>query len=122
MNKLLIGALLALMATLSASAAGAEEAHGKGSAAEGRNVALQVCWACHVVAPDQEFPPMLNQHTPSFDEIANNPNTTAKSLRQFISKTHWNEQTIPMTMPNPMLVDEQTTEVVNYILSLRKHP
>ena len=122
MNKLLIGVLSALIATWSAPSAGAKDAHDQGSVAAGRNIALQVCWACHVVAPDQEFPPMLNQHTPSFDEIANNPNTSAKSLREFITRTHWNEQTIPMTMPNPMLVDEQTAHVISYILSLRKHP
>jgi mono/diheme cytochrome c family protein len=90
--------------------------------AGGRQIALWVCSVCHVVAPDQEFAPRLEQQTPSFPDIANNPKTSAASLRKFITSTHWDEHTIPMTMPNPMLSDDQTSQVVSYILSLRKQP
>jgi len=120
MNRLLIGVLPALIATWSAPLANAEDARDKVSA--GRDLALMVCSICHVVATHQEFAPRLEQHTPSFEEIANKPNTSAESLRQFITTTHWDGQTIPITMPEPMLIDEQISQVISYILSLRKHP
>jgi mono/diheme cytochrome c family protein len=88
--------------------------------ARGEHLARLICSACHVVAVDQEFPPLLRQPTPSFSEIANRPDTSAKSLQKFISTTHWDEKTLPMHMPNPMLTDEQLRAVTRYILSLRK--
>jgi mono/diheme cytochrome c family protein len=120
MNRLFIGVVSALIATSSATWAKAEDS--QDSIAAGRQLALQVCSVCHVVAPNQEFAPRLDQRTPSFEEIANKPNMSAEFLRKFISTTHWDEQAIPMTMPNPMLIDEQITQVSSYILSLRKHP
>ena len=88
---------------------------------DGRKFALAVCSACHVVASDQEFPPQLNQHAPDFQEIADRPNTTAISLRRFIGMTHWDLQTVPMTMPDFALTDKQKDDAIRYILSLRKH-
>jgi len=94
----------------------------KGSTvADGEHIARLICSACHVVASDQEFPPILNKPAPSFKDIANRPGTTAESLQRFIASTHWDVDTIPMTMPNPMLDKEQITAVSRYILSLRSH-
>lgn len=90
------------------------------SVAAGREIAQDVCSACHSVAPQQEFPPLLDQHVPTFQEIADNPATTAQSLHRFISTTHWDEKTIPMSMPNMMLQSGQVDQVTRYILSLRK--
>ena len=73
-----------------------------------------------VVAAGQEFEPLLVQKTPGFQEIADDPKTTAASLRRFISSTHWDEKTVPMTMPRQMLGEGQTDDVVAYIMSLRK--
>lgn len=101
---------------------GASAQDAKDTIAAGKNTALIVCSVCHVVAPDQPFAPRLEQRTPSFAEIANRSNVTAESLRRFITTTHWDERSIPITMPNPQLIDEQVTDVVGYILSLRKHP
>ena len=120
MNRLLTGMLSALITTCSTPFAIAADTHDK--VAAGRHLALMVCSVYHVVSPDQEFAPRLNQRTPSFEEIANNPNTSAASLRRFITTTHWDEHTIPITMPDPMLMDEQIPQVISYILSLRKHP
>ncbi|MFZ1100955.1 MAG: c-type cytochrome [Steroidobacteraceae bacterium] len=89
--------------------------------ARGEHVARLICATCHVVAKDQEFPPMLNQPVPSFLDIANRPGVTAESLRRFITSTHWDSDKLPMTMPNPMLMPEQTRAVARYILSLRHH-
>lgn len=120
MDRLFIGAVSVLIATGSATLAKAEDS--SDAIAAGRQLALQVCSVCHVVAPNQEFAPGLQQATPSFEDIANRPDMSAQFLRKFITTTHWDEKTIPMTMPNPMLSDEQITQVSSYILSLRKRP
>ena len=89
--------------------------------ARGEYLAQLVCSTCHEVAKDQRFPPMLTKPAPSFFVIANRPDTTATSLRHFISNTHWDVDKLPMTMPNQMLTTKQTLEVAQYILSLRGH-
>ena len=85
---------------------------------QGHRFALLVCAACHVVATDQEAPPILKTPGPSFDAIANRPETTEVSLRAFLKTTH-GKIAIPAGMPNPQLVDYQVDEVISYILSLR---
>lgn len=92
---------------------------GAGEIARGRHLAQLLCGACHLVAQDQEFPPYLKQSTPSFFEIAAQPQTNARSLRRFLTTTHWDEKTIPMRMPNPLLTAEQTRALTHYILCLR---
>lgn len=87
--------------------------------AQGEHIARLVCSACHVVATDQEYPPLLNQATPGFAEIANRPGVTAESLQRFITSTHWDVDKLPMSMPNPMLTKAETQAVSRYILSLR---
>jgi mono/diheme cytochrome c family protein len=104
------------MASASAESAPA----GKSVVARGEQLSRLLCPACHVVAADQEFAPILRQRTPSFAEIANRPDTSATSLQRFISTTHWDEKTIPMQMPNPGLSKEEMKAVTAYILSLRK--
>lgn len=86
----------------------------------GKNLARIECSQCHVVSPDQEFPPSLDVSAPSFEVIANRPATSERSLRHFISTTHWDGQTIPIKMPAPGLTKQETTAVVAYIMSLRK--
>ncbi len=88
--------------------------------ARGEHLSRLVCAACHVVAADQTVPPGLQQRTPSFEEIAQWPRTSKKSLRRFITGTHWDKRTVPMTMPNLGLTDEQVKAVTEYILSLRR--
>jgi len=87
--------------------------------ARGEHVARLVCSACHVVAVDQEYPPILIQLPPSFAEIANRPGVNAAYLVRFITTTHWDVDKLPMTMPNPQLNKEETVAVSRYILSLR---
>ena len=105
--------------------AGAVQAANYGSCSEagilarGKHLAQLLCGACHVVAQDQEFPPYLKQSTPSFADIAGRPQTTARSLRRFLTSTHWDEKTIPLRMPNPLLTEEETRALSNYILCLR---
>jgi mono/diheme cytochrome c family protein len=88
------------------------------ASSRGHAFALLVCAACHVVASDQEAPPILRTPGLSFDAIANKPGTTADSLRAYLSTTHAQIATAT-GMPNPHLIDYQTAEVITYILSLR---
>jgi mono/diheme cytochrome c family protein len=86
----------------------------------GQHIARLVCSACHVVAHDQEFPPILRPPAPSFEEIANRSGLTLQTVRRFVLQTHWDLQTLPMQMPNPMLAPPDATAVAKYILSLRR--
>lgn len=99
-------------------AGAAEPAHE--APARGEQLARNQCSACHVVASDQELPPLRQLPTPSFFDIANRPGTTQKSLERFIGTTHWDMKTVPMTMPDQMLTKDEKTAVARYILSLRK--
>jgi mono/diheme cytochrome c family protein len=89
-----------------------------GDANDGRRLALMVCSACHVISPTQEFKPILQPAAPSFGRIANQPHTTAASLRHFITTTH-KGIVPPHQMSNPELSDEQIANVVSFIMSLR---
>jgi mono/diheme cytochrome c family protein len=109
---------LALLGGIFSTPAVAQQSSATAIAA-GRTTAMYVCSACHIVGDKQEFEPLLKQPAPSFQQIANNPATTTKSLRSFITATHWDEKTIPMTMPNPALADFQVDAVSSYIMSLR---
>jgi len=99
----------------------AQSVQADSSAKTGEHIARLVCSACHVVASDQEFPPILVKPAPGFKDLANRPGTTAQTLQHFILNTHWDVGTIPMTMPNPMLTHEQAEAVSRYVLSLRSH-
>ncbi len=124
----LLGVAVWLMTSMSAQSGDAPPAQFSSVArpksatvARGEHVARIICSACHVIAKDQEYPPILDTPGPSFFDIANRPNTTERSLRHFISTTHWDMKTLPMTMPNPTLTPEDTHAVASYILTLRAH-
>jgi mono/diheme cytochrome c family protein len=108
------------LAVLAALPANAQKMHWDPVVARGDHIARSACSACHVVAADQEFPPLLVSPAPSFAEVANRPGTSAHSLERFITSTHWDLDKLPMTMPSPMLSKEETAAVARYILSLRK--
>jgi cytochrome c len=88
----------------------------------GRELAFIVCSTCHVVSADQDFAPALSNPGPAFHEIAHQSNTTAASLRIFLSTTHGRLNSVPAKMPDPMLMEYQKTEVIAYIMSLRRKP
>jgi mono/diheme cytochrome c family protein len=86
----------------------------------GKQLARIACSDCHVVGSDSESPPLLHAPAPRFDEIANRPGVSEKSLRQFITTTHWDGETIPITMPRLELTKQQAAALSRYIMSLRK--
>ena len=100
----------------------AAEAKADPAVARGERLAQVICSACHIVAPNQEFTPILKTPPPSFEEIANRPTTTEKSIIDFLKNAHWDEKTIPMTMPNPVLMANQRVDLAHYILSMRPKP
>jgi mono/diheme cytochrome c family protein len=108
-------ATLGILAITAASSA-------SGQVQEGREIARQVCSACHDVGANQMFPPVLKEPAPGFQAIADRPGVTAQTLNRFVGHTHWDERTLPMTMPDTMLTAEQRGAVVSYILSLRHAP
>lgn len=84
----------------------------------GRQLARIECSQCHVV--DQDLPPSLQVSAPAFEAIANRRSASAKDLLHFITTTHWDGQTMPMTMPAPQLTRQEATAIVAYIMSLRQ--
>ncbi|HET7191924.1 MAG TPA: cytochrome c [Pseudolabrys sp.] len=76
----------------------------------GRQVAMEICSSCHRVAAGQLAP---IQNTPSFVDIANMPSTTALSLKVFLRSNH-------KRMPNFIISDSDTDDVIGYILSLKQ--
>jgi len=116
--------IIALAGGLAAAAVAAEVSPSTSAqaAGAGKELALEICSYCHVVAADQPVPPTLHQATPSFGEIANKPDVTRAALRRFIATTHWDQHTYPMTMPSPSLMDDEIDQIVSYMMSLRSGP
>jgi mono/diheme cytochrome c family protein len=85
----------------------------------GEEVAQLKCSACHVVAEQQKYPPLLEDPAPSFRSIASRPQTSEAALRHFVATTHWDQQTAPRAMPNPGLSKTDIAAVIRYLLSLK---
>jgi hypothetical protein len=87
----------------------------------GKQLARIACSDCHVVGSDSESPPLQYDPAPRFDDMASRPGTSEKSLKKFIMTTHWDGETIPITMPKQDLTKQQVVALSRYIMSLRKH-
>jgi mono/diheme cytochrome c family protein len=98
-------AVASVLMSLASAASGAEM-----NTAAGKQLAKEWCAACHVVEPGQTE--TTSTAAPTFLDVAANPGTTEMSLRAFFATPH--EQ-----MPNFQLTNEQTDNVIAYILSLR---
>ena len=85
----------------------------------GEEVAQLQCSACHVVSENQKYPPLLEDPAPSFQSVANRPQTSEAALRHFVATTHWDQTTVKLTMPNPGLSKTDTKAVIRYIFSLK---
>ncbi len=86
--------------------------------AEGREIALRVCAACHVVAEDQAAAPTLKPPAPRFAEIAARPNVTEASLRDFLMKPHGEARALS-AMPGFLMPSHQADAVIAYLMSLK---
>jgi mono/diheme cytochrome c family protein len=81
-----------------------------GDAAAGRHFAREICAACHAVEKGDKMVSLAG--APPFQEVADDPAASEVSLRVFLRSPHEN-------MPDLILSDEETDNVVAYILSLR---
>jgi cytochrome c len=72
----------------------------------GRQTATTVCAPCHQIGETRQDGP------PSFVDIANMPSTTALSLKVFLRSNH-------NAMPNLIISDSDTDDLIAYILNLR---
>jgi len=86
---------------------------------KGHHLAILLCTACHIAAPDQPYQPTLDPPAPSFESIAGRRDVNAESLQYFLATTHQGLDN-PKGMPNPGLADFQAKAIVTYLLSLRK--
>jgi mono/diheme cytochrome c family protein len=120
MSRLTIRLML-LGPALAAAAVAQGTTRTERQAQRGEQIAQAQCSACHIVAEHQQFMPLLREPAPSFESIANRPDTTEKSLRHFVATTHWDLKTVPITMPDPELSRDDTTAIIRYILTLRRH-
>jgi mono/diheme cytochrome c family protein len=86
----------------------------------GHTVAVTTCIACHVVSRDQTIEPVLGPGIPSFEEIANRPDTTAQSLQAAMKVARWHDPGMAATLlPMSRISDEARAQVAAYIMSLR---
>jgi mono/diheme cytochrome c family protein len=96
--------ILMLTVPFSATAQSAE-----GNPLMGRQTARTLCVPCHQTGQTRQ------DGAPSFVDVANMPSTTALSLKVFLRSNH-NE------MPNLIIPDTETDDLIAYILSLKQSP
>jgi len=85
-------------------------AQSNGDPESGRQIVTTICSSCHYTfatkGSKKEVPP-------SFEDIANLASTTPLSLKVFLRSNH-------KRMPNLLLSDAETDDVIAYILSLKR--
>jgi mono/diheme cytochrome c family protein len=96
--------ILILTMPFSATAQSAE-----GNPLIGRQTATTLCVPCHQTGGTRRDGP------PSFVDVANMPSTTALSLKVFLRSNH-------NKMPNLIIPDAETDDLIAYILDLRQPP
>ena len=80
------------------------------NASAGRRLAEAWCKDCHAI---EAATARTSRAAPDFTAIANRPSTTALSLKVFLQTSH-------PSMPNFIIAPNQTDDLVNYILSLKR--
>lgn len=110
--RLLLAAMLGLLLLLAASASRAQLALPPGDPKRGKDFALQACSVCHLVAPEQLAPRRIARQ-PSFQAIANAEGMNAMKLQALLTTPH------PI-MPNLILTPEEASDVIAYIMTLRR--
>ena len=98
----------ALAAVLAGFAALAQSVSGDPIA--GARLAQDVCATCHQVERDQHGVSL--EGAPAFQDVADDPAVTSIALRVFLRSPH-------EVMPNFMLSETETDDVIAYILSLK---
>jgi cytochrome c len=81
------------------------------SATKGHRLAEAWCKTCHAIEARSGG---AASAAPDFAAVANQPSTTALSLKVFLQSNH-------PSMPNLILTPDQSDDLVNYILSLKRN-
>jgi mono/diheme cytochrome c family protein len=110
MKSVTLRLVLGLITGAFASAAVAQES---GNAKEGFVFAQAVCAECHAVREGERASPKAQ--APSFTMVANTPGMNAMALEVWFQTPH-------PSMPNLKFSDQESDNVIAYILSLRKRP
>ncbi len=103
MKELLIAGMVTFGLTGEAAAQEADIAAGKA-------YAEQVCAACHAVLANEQISPL--PEAPTFQSVAETPGMTEMALTVWLQSSH-------PTMPNIVLTQDETRNVVAYIRSLK---
>lgn len=106
-TELALGAALSAVPLLGAAAA----PDGPGTPAFGRQLAKEVCSECHIVASDQEDEGKWP--APNLMDRMRDPAVTEMALRSYLQTSH------PI-MPNIRLSQEQTDDIVAYLLTFKE--
>ena len=83
-----------------------------GDVGVGRELAITTCSKCHLVVPRRRTPRPV-RGPPDFADIAATPGMTRAALFVFLHTPH-------PTMPNLVLSDRNSNDVIAYILSLKR--
>jgi mono/diheme cytochrome c family protein len=108
MRRLIVSAVFSILGMVAAS-----KAQDIGDVQRGRQLALDVCAACHAVRAGQTQSPLAT--APSFEAIAHMPEMTAAALALWLTAQSHHHP----TMPNFILAPQQVRNVSAYLLSLR---
>ena len=120
MKKLPSILFCALICAAGASSAVAQSPADEAAIRAGRNLAVTSCVACHVVSPNQALKPVLGPGIPSFEEIANRPDSTVDSLTAAMKVARWHDPGMTPTLRQMSRIsDRERAQVAQYILSLR---
>ena len=108
MKSLFTLVLAVLAQTIGAPLASAQDL---GDAKAGLIYADGVCAECHAVKKGQRVSP--HERAPAFEVVANSRGMTEMALRVWFQSSH-------PSMPNLMLKEKQSNDLVAYILSLKR--
>ena len=97
------------IASSMAMAAPVRAQNAPGDVAAGRHLAETLCADCHQIDFQQ---PKAVTRAPGFVQIAKMPSTTGLALNVFLKTSH-------DVMPNYMLSQQESTDIVAFILSLK---
>ncbi len=84
----------------------------RGNVADGQILAREVCAECHAV--DEGYMISPNPEAPSFNEISDKPGMTELALSVWFQSPH-------PTMPNFILTEKESRDLIAYIRSLRQY-
>jgi len=102
--------IYALIIAMCLAAIGAAQAQSIGSPSQGLRLARAQCAECHLVEKGSGLSP--NPAAPTFEDIANIRGMTSAALTAALRTSH-------ETMPNVIINEADTSDLVAYILRLK---